>query len=93
MAETIQQDGRMDYFANSFLIEMSRNQIRADKKVLYAKMSTDRDRHFSIATTIEEQNGEKSGCQAADDKRGKNVTCRICRTNRKELRKLEQALA
>lgn len=38
---------------------MSRNQIRADKKVLYAKMSTDRDRHFSIATTIEEQNGEK----------------------------------
>ena len=49
----------MDYFANSFLIEMSRNQIRADKKVLYAKMSTDRDRHFSIATTIEEQNGEK----------------------------------
>ena len=59
VAETIQQDGRMDYFANSFLIEMSRNQIRADKKVLYAKMSTDRDRHFSIATTIEEQNGEK----------------------------------
>ena len=59
VAETIQQDGQMDYFANSFLIEMSRNQIDAGRKVLYAKMSTDRDRHFSIATTIEEKDGRK----------------------------------
>lgn len=59
VADTIQQDGRMDYFANSFLIEMSRQPLDEKKKVLYAKMSTDRDRHFSVATTIEQQDGNK----------------------------------
>ena len=59
VADTIQQDGRMDYFANSFLIEMSRQPLDEKKKILYAKMSTDRDRHFSVATTIEQQDGNK----------------------------------
>lgn len=59
VADTIQQDGRMDYFANSFLIEMSRQPLDEKKKVLYAKMGTDRDRHFSVATTIEQQDGNK----------------------------------
>ena len=59
VADTIQQDGHMDYFANSFLIEMSREPLDAQNRVLYAKMSTDRDRHFSISTTIEEENGKK----------------------------------
>lgn len=59
MADTLQAEGIMDRFANSFLIEMSRVPLTFEKKVLYAKLNTDRDRHFSISTTIEEHHGKK----------------------------------
>lgn len=59
MADTLQAEGIMEHFANSFLIEMSRVPLACEKKVLYAKLNTDRDRHFAISTTIEEREGKK----------------------------------
>lgn len=59
MADTLQQEGIMAHFANSFLIEMSARPLVYERKVLYARLNTDRDRHFSISTTIEEQAGQK----------------------------------
>ena len=59
MAATLRSEGVMGHFANSFLIEMSRQPLPEEKKVLYAKLNTDRDRHFSISTVIEERDGER----------------------------------
>lgn len=59
MAAAMREEGMMDHFANSFLIEMSRKPLDDRRKVLYAKMNTDRDRHFAISTTIEERDGAR----------------------------------
>lgn len=59
MAATLRSEGVMGHFANSFLIEMSRKPLKEDKKVIYAKMNTDRDAHFSISTVIEERKEER----------------------------------
>lgn len=59
MAAVMREEGIMDHFANSFLIEMSRKPLNEERRVLYAKLNTDRDRHFSISTIIEERKGEK----------------------------------
>ena len=58
MAETLREEGVMDTFANSFLIEMSKNPIRRNREITYAKLNRDRDREFAIATVIERVSGE-----------------------------------
>ncbi len=59
MAASLQHEGVIAQFANSFLIEMSDSPIGTDRRVLYAKLSTDRADAFSIATVTEERDGRK----------------------------------
>ena len=53
MAATFRKEGVIDHFANSFLIEMSKEKIEREREVLYAKVNQDRDERFAIATLIE----------------------------------------
>lgn len=53
VAKTLQQEGVMAQFANSFLIEMSREPLPAERRVDYAKLSTDREERFAIGTVLE----------------------------------------
>ncbi len=58
MAATLSEEGVMDRFANSFLIEMSAAELGGKRKagdIQYVKLSTDRADEFSIATIIEER--------------------------------------
>lgn len=72
MASTLQSEGIMGHFANSFLIEMSRVPLKLEHNVLYAKLSTDRDSRFSIATVIEERETEVSA-DTAKGQRGRRA--------------------
>lgn len=58
MAVSFRKEGIMDRFANSFLIEMSRANMKRTKEILYAKMNTDRKEHFAICTVVERRSGE-----------------------------------
>ncbi len=62
MAATLSEEGVMDRFANSFLIEMSAAELctkRGAGDIQYVKLSTDRADEFSIATIIEERRDEQ----------------------------------
>lgn len=61
MAGTLAEEGVMNRFANSFLIEMSAEPLRRDREVRYAKLSTDRAEEFAVTTVIEERS---DGCVA-----------------------------
>lgn len=58
MAETLRKEGVIDRFANSFLIEMSKNPMKREMEVLYAKLNRDRAEKFAIATRIERMGGK-----------------------------------
>lgn len=59
MADTLIKEGIMDRFANSFLLEMAREEMQDEKEILYVKLNQDRAREFAIATSIERKDGEK----------------------------------
>lgn len=66
MAETLQREGVLGTFMNSFLLEIRRKPgecmpqgRRDDTEVLYAKLSTDRARQFRIQTVISRSGGQK----------------------------------
>ncbi len=53
MAETLQEEGVVAHFANSFLIEMSRQPLSAERQVVYAKLNTDRSEDYAIGTVLQ----------------------------------------
>ena len=53
MAETLQEEGVIASFANSFLIEMSRRPLSEEKRVVYAKLNTDRAEEYAIGTVLQ----------------------------------------
>lgn len=59
MATVFIKEQIMDHFVNSFLIEMSTEELRHEKDISYAKLNMDRNLKFAISTTIEEINGTK----------------------------------
>lgn len=54
VAEKLAQEGVADVFANSFLIEATRESIPCDRNVIYAKINCDRNEQFRIITSIEQ---------------------------------------
>lgn len=53
MAETLEREGVLSSFMNSFLVEMRQKQAQGpEKTVIYAKMNADRARRFRIQTMI-----------------------------------------
>lgn len=55
MAETLQEEGVISHFANSFLIEMSREALPQDRQVVYAKLSADRAEKYMIGTVLQKR--------------------------------------
>lgn len=68
MAATLQREGVMAQFANSFLIEMSRSPQKKQRDIVYAKLGTDRDERFSIGTVIEERRDARTDGIASGDR-------------------------
>lgn len=59
VAASLIQEGIMDRFVNSFLIEMSKEEMEDAGRIIYAKLSRDRAEQFAIATVIEQVGEEK----------------------------------
>lgn len=60
LAGALQREGVIARFANSFLIEMSRQPLDAKSRVEYVKLGTDRAEQFAIATVIREESGSET---------------------------------
>lgn len=78
MAATLTEEGVMDRFANSFLIEMSAADLRGrhgESEIQYVKLSTDRADEFSIATIIEERETKQnlSGVSVSENIRAEDA--------------------
>jgi len=58
MCQTLIKEQVMDTFANSFLVEASKKEL-TPRKVVYAKLNSDRNEEFQIATVIEQGKRKK----------------------------------
>ena len=86
MAETLRNEGVMDRFANSFLIEMSKSPIQAETEVQYAKINMDRGKEFAILTKILKT---EKGLQAVKSPLTQEATGHITRMFENESRNMK----
>ena len=59
LAKDMLREGSMEAHVNSFLLDLTMQDIEGTEKILYAKINRDRKEEFQIATVIVEKEGEK----------------------------------